>query len=96
MKLEDVRYSIPTDILTATIEAMRDLKAYYENDACALARINGKQASELAQARLESAEVATGLYGFYGAQRCLGFAAGAFCLVQDVGSILYCIRLRCW
>ena len=67
MKLEDVRYSIPTDILTATIEAMRDLKAYYENDACALARINGKQASELAQARLESAEVATGLYGSYGA-----------------------------
>ena len=67
MKLEDVRYSIPTDILTATIAAMRDLKAYYENDACALARINGKQASELAQARLESAEVATGLYGFYGA-----------------------------
>ena len=58
---------IPTDILIATIEAMRDLKAYYENDACALARINGKQASELAQARLESAEVATGLYGFYGA-----------------------------
>ena len=49
------------------VEAMRDLKAYYENDACALARINGKQASELAQARLESAEVATGLYGFYGA-----------------------------
>ena len=51
MKLEDVRYSIPTDILTATIEAMRDLKAYYENDACALARINCKQASGLAQAR---------------------------------------------
>ena len=74
MKLEDVRYSIPTDILTATIEAMRDLKAYYENDACALARINGKQASELAQARLESAEVGMASMG-----HCKGAKVPWFC-----------------
>lgn len=66
MKLEHVKYPIPADILTATIEAMRDLKAYYAGDACALARLDGTQAQELAQERLESAEIATGLYDFYG------------------------------
>lgn len=67
MKLEHVKYPIPADILTATIEAMRDLKVRYESDACALAGLKSQQAHELVQERLESAQVATGLYDFYGA-----------------------------
>lgn len=65
--MTEVKYPIPQEILSATIEAMRDLKAYYEGDACAVARVDSEQARELAQERLESAEVATGLYDFYGA-----------------------------
>lgn len=65
MKLEEVRYPIPGDILTATIEAMRDLQAYYESDACALAHLESQSAKELAQERIESAEVASGLFGFF-------------------------------
>lgn len=65
--MNDVKYPIPQEILSATIEAMRDLKAYYEGDTCAVSRVDSQQARELAQKRLESAEVATGLYDFYGA-----------------------------
>ena len=35
--MNEVMYLIPQEILTATIEAMRDLESYYESDACALA-----------------------------------------------------------
>lgn len=56
---------ISQDLLSATIEAMRDLQAYYEADACALARIDSPQARELAQERLESAEAASGLFSFF-------------------------------
>jgi len=66
MKLEEVRYPIPAETLTATIEAMRDLKARYEADACALARMDSPQAQALAQERVEDAETATRLYDFYG------------------------------
>ncbi len=66
MNPKAVKYPIPAEILTATIEAMRDLKARYEADACALARMDSPQARELAQERVEEAEVATGLYDFYG------------------------------
>lgn len=59
-------YHIPQDVLSATIEAARDLMAYYEADACALAKLDSPQAKELAQERLESAGVATSLYDFYG------------------------------
>lgn len=65
MKPETTQYAIPVEILTATIEAMRDLQARYEADACALAKLEGAQAGDLAQERLEDAEVATGLYNFY-------------------------------
>ena len=63
--MNEVMYPIPQEILTATIEAMRDLESYYESDACALARLNSKQAKELARERLESAGVARGLFTFY-------------------------------
>ena len=63
--MNEVMYPIPQEILTATIEAMRDLESYYESDACALARLNSKQAKELARERLESAGVASGLFTFY-------------------------------
>lgn len=62
----EIRCPIPPDILTATIEAMRDLKARYEADASALARIDSLQASKLAQERIEEAAVATALYDYYG------------------------------
>lgn len=65
--MNEVRYPIPADILTATIESMRELKARYEADACALAGLSGPHARELAQERVEEAEVAAGLYDFYGA-----------------------------
>ena len=64
--MSDSKYPIPADILTATIEAMRDLKARYEADACALARLSGPQARELAQERVEEAAATAGLYDFYG------------------------------
>ena len=64
--MNELMFPIPTEVLSATVEAMRDLKAYYESDACALAHLEGKEAQELAQERLESAGVAGGLYDFYG------------------------------
>ena len=63
--MNEVMYPIPQEILTAPSEAMRDLESYYESDACALARLASKQAKELAQERLESAGVASGLFTFY-------------------------------
>lgn len=65
MKLPPLKFEIDSDMLSATIEAMRDLEAYYQADACALARMDSKEAKELAQERLESAGVATGLFNFY-------------------------------
>ncbi|MCR1911012.1 hypothetical protein [Flavonifractor plautii] len=63
--MNELLFPIPQDVLTATIEALRDLEGYYESDACALARLDSKQAKELAQERLESAGVASGLFTFY-------------------------------
>lgn len=63
--MNELLFPIPQDVLTATIEAPRDLEGYYESDACALARLDSKQAKELAQERLESAGVASGLFTFY-------------------------------
>lgn len=65
MNLPPLKFEIEPDMLSATIEAMRDLEAYYQADACALARLDSKEAKELAQSRLESANVATGLFDFY-------------------------------
>ena len=63
--MNELLFPIPQDVSTATIEALRDLEGYYESDACALARLDSKQAKELAQERLESAGVASGLFTFY-------------------------------
>lgn len=63
--MNEVMYLIPQEILTATIEDMRDLESYYESDACALARLDSEQARELAQERVEAAGVASGLFTFY-------------------------------
>ena len=63
--MNEVMYLIQQQILTATIEGMRDLESYYESDACALARLDSEQARELAQERVEAAGVASGLFTFY-------------------------------
>lgn len=55
---------IPPDLLSAAIEAMRDLQARYEADAAALASL-GEAGRELAGERLESAKVALGLFNFF-------------------------------
>ena len=60
-----MKIEISQELLTATIEALRDLQAYYEADACALARVDSPQAGKLAQERLESAGVANELFDFY-------------------------------
>ena len=57
---------IEQEMLSAAIEAMRDLKAYYEADAAALARLDSPEGRELAQERLESAAAASGLYDYFG------------------------------
>lgn len=64
--MNELMFAIPQDILTAAIEGMRDLKAYYEADACALARMGGDRAEKLAQERLAAAETAGALYDFFG------------------------------
>lgn len=56
---------IDIDMLSATVEATRDLRAYYEADAAALARLDSQEAKELAQERLGQAQVAAGLFSFY-------------------------------
>ena len=56
---------IEQEMLTATIEAMRELQMRYETEAWSLARLPSVQAQNLAQERLESAEVAAGLFSFF-------------------------------
>lgn len=63
--LKTPRYPIPADILSATIEAMRELESRYQAEAAALARLDSQEAKELAQERVEDANVATGLFDFY-------------------------------
>ena len=52
-------------MLTATIEAMRELQMRYEAEAWSLARLPSVQAQKLAQERLEAAEEAGKLFDFY-------------------------------
>ena len=54
------------ELLSASVEAMRDLQARYEADAAALATIEGVGV-KLAQERLESAQMAQGLFNFFSA-----------------------------
>jgi len=65
--MNELKFPIPQDILTATIEAMRDLEYRYQAEAAAFALIAGEvpQARDLAIERSEAASVASGLYSFY-------------------------------
>ena len=63
-----MRIDINPEVLQATIEAMHDLQARYEAEAVALAQLDSRVAKELAQERLESANVARGLSDFYAGQ----------------------------
>ena len=63
-----MKINVTPDVLQATIEAMHDLQARYEAEAVALAQLGSPEAKELAQERLESANVARGLSDFYAGQ----------------------------
>ena len=63
-----MKIDVIPEILQATIEAMHDLQARYEAEAAALARLDSREAKELAQERLEAANVARGLSDFYAGQ----------------------------
>lgn len=65
MNLPEVKYSIPSELLTATIEAMRDYSRLLEAEAAALARLESPEAAKLARERLRDAEVAKKLFEFY-------------------------------
>lgn len=56
---------ITQEMLTATIESMRELQTRYEAEAWSLARLPSVQAQKLAQERLEAAEEAGKLFDFY-------------------------------
>ena len=60
-----MKFEIDIELLSDAVEAMRDLEAYYEADACALARLDSQEAKELAQERLESAGVAARLFEYF-------------------------------
>ena len=63
-----VRFELDPDLLASAVEIMRDAQAYYEADACALARLDSPEARELAQERLKSAKLAETLLYFFGTQ----------------------------
>lgn len=63
--MNEQKFAIPVDILSATVEAMRTLMLLMEMEAAALARLDSEEAKALAQERLEDAKVAEGLYCFY-------------------------------
>ncbi len=63
--MENVKYLIPGNILAATIDAMRELESRYQAEAAALARLDSPEARKLAQERVKSANVATGLFNFF-------------------------------
>lgn len=60
-----MKYEIPQDHLTNTIEFFRDYQLRLEAEAAALTSLHSRQAAELAQNRLKQAETAGELYEFY-------------------------------
>lgn len=56
---------ISQEMLTETIESMRELRARYETEAWSSARLPSVQAQKLAQERLEAAEQAGKLFDFF-------------------------------
>lgn len=61
----ELLFPIPQDILTSTIEAMRDYQLRLEVEAAALAGLNDPAAQELAQERLEQARRVKTLFQHY-------------------------------
>lgn len=62
----NTKFEIDPDLLVSAVEIMRDAQAYYIADACALSRIGGESAMELARERLRSAKTAETLLYFFG------------------------------
>lgn len=62
---EPVKYPLPAEFITATIEALRVLYLRLEVEAAALAGLNSPEAEKLAQERLKDAETAEELCDFY-------------------------------
>lgn len=59
------KYAIPDEILTDTIEALREYRLRLEIEAAALAILESQEAEHLSQERLENAEEARKLFEFY-------------------------------
>lgn len=64
-KIPDQSYPIPDEILTATIEALRNYTLRLEAAAVMLAGLKSPEAEKLAQERLEDAEVAEKLFHYF-------------------------------
>lgn len=62
---EPVKYPLPAEFITATIEALRVLNTRLEVEAAALAGLKSPEAEKLAQERLKDAETAEELCDFY-------------------------------
>lgn len=60
-----MKYEIPQEHLTNTIEFFRDYQLRLEAEAAALVSLHSRQAGELAQKCLKQAETAGDLYDFY-------------------------------
>lgn len=62
-----MKFEISQDLLSAAVEAMRELQARYEAEAAALAQISGEcpAAHRIAAERAEQADVARGLFIFF-------------------------------
>jgi len=63
--MEDIKFAIPQETLTQTIEAIRELTLRLEIDASALALLQSRESAILAEERLEQAETVRQLFEFY-------------------------------
>lgn len=63
--LEDLKFAIPQETLTQTIESLRELALRLEIDASAFALIQSRESALLAEERLEQAETVRQLFEFY-------------------------------
>lgn len=63
--METRKYAIPDEILTPTIELLRETQLRLELEATALLSLDSPQSCTLAQERLEQALTARKLFEFY-------------------------------
>lgn len=63
--MEDLKFAIPQETLTQTIESLRELALRLEIDASAFALIHSHESDILAEERLEQAETVHQLFEFY-------------------------------